>query len=255
MTVKKTRIRLDVKIVELGLSDAEREAQALIMAGHVFVNDQKQDKPGTLVKDSDSIRVKGKSRFVSRGGDKLFGAAIDLGCEALFQGATVLDCGASTGGFTDCSLQLGAKKVYAIEMGFNQLDWKLKSDPRVDSRESTDIRDIKSVLDEDISLVLADLSFNSLDRTLKSMKQAVRAHSVSYLLLVKPQFELDSSVIPALGVVHDPVLQTEALEKVRLAMAREGIELLKSVASRVKGTKGNQEIFVLGMTKPLEKPV
>lgn len=245
MTVKKARIRLDVKIVELGFAKDLREASALIMAGQVLVNDQKEDKPGTLVKDEQSVRVKDRSRFVSRGGDKLFGAVEDLRIHQLFQDQVVLDCGASTGGFTDCALQLGARKVYAIEMGFNQLDWKLKSDPRVISRESTDIREFKAPIDPDIGLVLADLSFNSLDRTVKAMRRAVPRHPVHFLLLVKPQFELEVTMIPEGGVVEDPALRNKALMKARAAIEREGLELLTSVDSRIQGREGNQEIFVL----------
>ena len=246
MTVKKAKIRLDVKIVELGLAKDIKEALALIMAGDVSVSDQKEDKPGRLLKGDEAIRVKERSRFVSRGGDKLWGAVEDLEIAGFFEGAVVLDCGSSTGGFTDCSLQLGARKVYAIEMGFNQLDWKLKTDGRVVSMESTDIRVLKEALDSEVAIVLADLSFNSLDRTLKSMRKAVPQHPVHYLLLVKPQFELSSSLIPEAGVVNDPALREVALDKVRRAMEREGICLLTAVDSRIRGREGNQEIFVWG---------
>lgn len=246
MTVKKPKIRLDVKIVDLGLAKDLKESQALVMAGEVTVGGQKEDKPGTLVKADALIRVKTQSRFVSRGGDKLLGALEDLGLGDKIQGAVVCDCGASTGGFTDCALQLGARKVYAIEMGFNQLDWKLKSDERVVSMESTDIRDLKEPLDSQINLVLADLSFNSLDRTIKAMRKMVPEAEVLFLLLVKPQFELETKFIPVGGVVADPKLRDEALKKVRAAMQREGIDFLSAVDSRVKGKTGNQEIFVLG---------
>ncbi|MES2746279.1 MAG: TlyA family RNA methyltransferase [Bdellovibrionota bacterium] len=248
MTMKKGKIRLDVKIVELGFAQDLKEASALIMAGEIFVNEQKEDKPGYLVKPEQIVRAKNRSRFVSRGGDKLWGAAEDLALTDSFGGAVVLDCGASTGGFTDCSLQLGAKQVYAIEMGFNQLDWKLKTDARVISMESTDIRDLKEPLTSEISIVLADLSFNSLDRTLKAIRKITPHYPVSYLLLVKPQFELEVSLIPTGGVVNDPSLREKALEKVRAAMEREGISLQKAVNSRLKGREGNQEIFVLGQS-------
>lgn len=251
MTVKKPRIRLDVKIVGLGLAKDLREAQALIMAGDVTVGEQKQDKPGTLVKPDEAVRVRARSRFVSRGGDKLLGAIEDLGLEAHFHEAIVLDCGASTGGFTDCALHFGAGKVYAIEMGFNQLDWKLKTDERVVSMESTDIRTLKEPLDPGIRIVLADLSFNSLDRTVKAMRKAVPAADVFFLLLVKPQFELEVKLVPEGGVVQDPRLRDEALAKARAAMEREGIELLSAVDSRVKGREGNQEIFVWGRAKTM----
>ncbi|RYZ50006.1 MAG: TlyA family rRNA (cytidine-2'-O)-methyltransferase, partial [Proteobacteria bacterium] len=129
IAVKKTKIRLDVKIVEAGLVKDLAEATARIMAGDVTVDEQRQDKPGTLIKDGQKIHLRERSRFVSRGGDKLWGAIEDLKIASHFDGATVLDCGASTGGFTDCALLMKAKKVYALELGFNQLDWKLRTDP------------------------------------------------------------------------------------------------------------------------------
>lgn len=242
--MKKTKIRLDVKIVEAGLVKDLAEATARIMAGDVTVDEQRQDKPGTLIKDGQKIHLRERSRFVSRGGDKLWGAIEDLKIASHFDGATVLDCGASTGGFTDCALLMKAKKVYALELGFNQLDWKLRTDPRVVSMESTDIRKLDNPLDPEISIVLADLSFNSLDRTLSGMRAAVSAPEVFFLLLVKPQFELESTVIPETGVVNDSGLLKAALEKARSAIERENMELLSHVDSRVRGREGNQEIFV-----------
>lgn len=242
--MKKSKIRLDVKIVEAGWAKDLAEAGAFIMAGDVFVDEQRQDKPGTLIKDGQKLRMRERSRFVSRGGDKLWGAVEDLKIASFFDGATVLDCGASTGGFTDCALLLKAEKVYALDIGFNQLDWKLRTDPRVVSMESTDIRKLDQPLDRAISIVLADLSFNSLDRTLKAMREAVSAPSVYFLLLVKPQFELASEVIPQAGVVDDPALLQAALSKAKAAIEREGMELLSAVDSRVRGREGNQEIFV-----------
>ncbi|MBC7662105.1 MAG: TlyA family RNA methyltransferase [Chitinophagaceae bacterium] len=242
--MKKTKLRLDVKIVDEGLAKDLLEARALIMAGDVFVDEQRQDKPGTLIKNIQKVRIKSRSRFVSRGGDKLWGAVEDLGIAAYFEGATVLDCGASTGGFTDCSLQLKAAKVYALDVGFNQLDWKLRTDPRVVSMESTDIRALEHSLDAAITIVLADISFNSLDRTLKAMRTAVPGASVYFLLLVKPQFELEATIVPEAGVVNDPLLLEAALGKAKTAIEREGMELLAAVDSRVRGREGNQEIFV-----------
>lgn len=242
--MKKSKIRLDVKIVQEGLVEDVAEAAALIMAGDVFVDEQRQDKPGTLIKETQKVRMRQRSRFVSRGGDKLWGAIEDLKIASFFVGATVLDCGASTGGFTDCVLQLHAAKVYALDIGFNQLDWKLRTDPRVISMESTDIRKLDQPLDDQISIVLADLSFNSLDRTFKAMREAVAGPSVYFLLLVKPQFELESQVIPDGGVVNDPLLLKAALSKAKIAIEREGMELLSAVDSRVRGREGNQEIFV-----------
>lgn len=242
--MKRPKIKLDVRIVRDGLANDLAEARALIMAGKVVVGDQRIDKPGTPVAEDESVRIKGQRRFVSRGGDKLWGAVEDLGLQGRFQDAVVLDCGASTGGFTDCSLQLGARKVYALDVGFNQLAWSLRSDPRVVVREGCDIRDVDAVIDESLSIVLADISFNSLDRLLPAIRNAVPAQGVDYLLLCKPQFELVGELVPEGGVVNDPSLRAQALAIVETAMAREGLVIQSSVESRLKGREGNQEIFV-----------
>src|SRR6478735_3134670 len=157
---KKDKYRLDERLVSLGLMGDLTEARALIMAGQVLVDEQRIDKPGHLVRDGQNLRLKDQKRFVSRGGEKLWGAVHDLGLAASLQGATVLDCGASTGGFTDCCLQLGAKKVYALDVGHNQLAWKLRTDPRVVVREQCDIRQVVGIIDETIDFVVADISFN-----------------------------------------------------------------------------------------------
>jgi len=242
---KKDKYRLDDRLISLGLVGDLTEARALIMAGQVLVDEQRIDKPGQLVRDGQNLRLKDQKRFVSRGGDKLWGAIQDLGLESMLVDATVLDCGASTGGFTDCCLQLGAKKVYALDVGHNQLAWKLRTDARVQVKEQCDIRQVNEIIDESIDFVVADISFNSVDRLLPALCAAVPARAVHFLILVKPQFELSAEAVPAGGVVEDDASRQLALDIALLAMQREGLEFLKSVDSRVTGREGNREIFVL----------
>jgi 23S rRNA (cytidine1920-2'-O)/16S rRNA (cytidine1409-2'-O)-methyltransferase len=242
---KKDKYRLDERLVALGLVGDLAEARALIMAGQVLVDEQRMDKPGQPVRDGQNLRLKDQKRFVSRGGDKLWGAIQDLGLSSMVAGATVLDCGASTGGFTDCCLQLGANKVYALDVGHNQLAWKLRTDPRVVVKEQCDIRQVTEVIDDAINFVVADISFNSVDRLLPALCAAVPSHAVHFLILVKPQFELAADAVPVGGVVADDASRQAALNIALQAMQREGLEFLKSVDSQVTGREGNREIFVL----------
>jgi 23S rRNA (cytidine1920-2'-O)/16S rRNA (cytidine1409-2'-O)-methyltransferase len=242
---KRDKYRLDERLVALGLVGDLAEARALIMAGQVLVDEQRMDKPGQPVRDGQNLRLKDQKRFVSRGGDKLWGAIQDLGLSSMVAGATVLDCGASTGGFTDCCLQLGAKKVYALDVGHNQLAWKLRTDARVVVKEQCDIRQVTEVIDHEINFVVADISFNSVDRLLPALCAAVPSHAVHFLILVKPQFELAADAVPVGGVVADDASRQAALNIALQAMQREGLEFLKSVDSQVTGREGNREIFVL----------
>ncbi len=247
---KKDKYRLDERLIALGLALDVVEARALIMAGQVLVDEQRVDKPGQMVREAQNLRLKEQKRFVSRGGDKLWGAIHDLGIAHLFLGATVLDCGASTGGFTDCSLQLGAAKVYALDVGHNQLAWKLRTDPRVVVQEQCDIREVSGIIDHSINIAVADISFNSLDRLLPALRAAVPAKAVHFLLLVKPQFELSADEVPVGGVVEDDASRQSALTIAQRAIKREGLEFLQSVDSQVSGREGNREIFVLAKTSP-----
>ena len=183
---KNEKYRLDERLFALGLVADLSEARALIMAGQVLVDEQRQDKPGQFVSNGQNLRLKDQKRFVSRGGDKLWGAVQGLKLSKIFDKAVVLDCGASTGGFSDCALQLGAEKVYALDVGYNQLDWRLRTDSRVVPMERCDIRQVNKIIDEKISIALADISFNSLDRLLPALRAAVPAVGVHFILLVKP---------------------------------------------------------------------
>ncbi len=242
---KKDKKRLDQRLLEVGLAHDLQEAQRLIMAGQVLVDEQRWDKPGQAVSLASHVRLKQQRRFVSRGGEKLWGAVEDFNIKDLFLDAVVLDCGASTGGFTDCALHLGARKVYALDVGYNQLAWKLRTDARVVVMEETDIRDLPGPIDLATTLVLADISFNSLDRLLPAICRAVPLEGVTFLLLVKPQFELHAHEIPEGGIVSDEDSRLKALAISRAALEREGLQLLGHAESRVEGREGNREIFVL----------
>jgi len=244
--VKQTKkMRLDQRLIQLGLAEHADKAAALIMAGQVLVDDQPGTKAGQLVSSEAVVRLRGQRRFVSRGGDKLWGAIHDFAIVQQIKDAVVMDIGSSTGGFTDCCLQLGASKVYAVDIGTNQLAWKLRQDPRVVVCEQTDVRDLPGSVDPFINLVVADISFNSLDRLLPNISQVVSHRGVHFLLLVKPQFELSPESVPIGGVVDRPELQTLAMEKVKYRLEQLGLLFLGFRSARLKGRTGNQEIFVL----------
>lgn len=257
MNAKTTKQKLDSLLVSQGLAPELKEARALIMAGQVLVDEQRVDKPGTWILASAQVRLKNHSRFVSRGGDKLWGAVEDLGVASLFKDSVVLDCGASTGGFSDCALQLGARTVYAVEIGFNQLAWKLRSDPRMRIFEQTDIRTVGRVLDPEISVVVADISFNSLSRMVPAICSVVPDFPapLHFILLVKPQFELESEEVPAGGVVNDDCSRQTALERAQLAVEKEGFQVRGHVPSRLLGREGNREIFLYAERRVSERKV
>ena len=237
--------RLDLLLVEKGIVEDLHTANRLIMAGRVVVGDQRVDKPGQRVSREAPIRLKDDgSKFVSRGGDKLFSALKDLGLQDIMQDAHVLDVGASTGGFTDCCLQSGAKRVIALDVGVGQLAWELRSDARVTSLERTDLREFDPGLYPPIDVVVADVSFNSLARLAPAFRRAAPVPGTPFILLVKPQFELGREDVPQGGIVLDQGLRQKALDIVREAMTAVGLDVIASVDSRVSGRRGNQEIFL-----------
>ena len=235
--------RLDLMLVERGLADTLTSAQALVMAGKVLVNDQRVDKSGSLVHADDTLRVKEASKFVSRGGDKLAAALVDLHLSESLLGLVVLDVGASTGGFTHCCLERGAKQVIALDVGSNQLAWELRTDPRVTVLEQTNIRDFVPAEHPPVQFVVADISFNSLARLAPALKEAAPGLGVHFLLLVKPQFELARELIPDGGVVLDPGLRAAAAEQVAAAFAAVGLTGGVTIDCRLAGRAGNQELF------------
>ncbi len=236
--------RLDDLLVDLGWADNRAKAQALVMTGKVLVAEQRADKPAALVPVDAPIRVKDMSAYVSRGGEKLAGALADFALEGWIPGQVGLDIGASTGGFTDCLLQHGATKVVALDVGTNQLAWKLRSDSRVVVREQTDIRDLAPEDVRDNTFVVADISFQSLARLLTPILNITRRPGLRYLLLVKPQFELPRENVPTGGVVADATMQAHAVARVLKECEDLGIKEVTAKPCRVLGRSGNQEYFI-----------
>ncbi len=244
MKEKNKKISLLNLMIQRGLAVNEDQARGLIMAGQVIVDDQRVDKPGKLISSLAQLRVKGQNPYVSRGGAKLAGAVADLGLASEFNNSVVLDVGASTGGFTDCSLQLGARYVYAVDVGTNQLAWKLRNHPRIKSMEKTDIRTFESCIDSEISIVVADVSFTSLSNVLPSILRASPKSGVRYLLLIKPQFELDPSLVPVGGIVADEGLRQLAVNHVIATLAHLRFLNPTVIESKVAGRNGNKEVFI-----------
>lgn len=236
------KLRLDERLVADGLAESRAKAQALIMSGVVVVDGAVIDKPGTRVTVEAAIELRASgSRFVSRGGDKLAGALEDLGVDPA--GRTCLDVGASTGGFTDCLLQAGARRVFAVDVGYGQLDAKLRGDARVVVLERTNARALEPAqIPEPIDLVVADLAFISLRLVVPAIASV--APAAEWLLLVKPQFEVGREQVGKGGVVRDDALRTAAVDSVRDACATLGWAELARVDSRVHGPKGNREVFL-----------
>jgi 23S rRNA (cytidine1920-2'-O)/16S rRNA (cytidine1409-2'-O)-methyltransferase len=238
------RKRLDVLLVERGLAGSRQKAQAMILAGEVRVSGQRADKSGATFPADASIEIAARAlRYASRAGEKLQGALRDFGVSPANR--TCLDAGSSTGGFTDCLLQHGAARIYAVDVTANQLAWKLQRDPRVVPLEMN-VRHLKPKdLPERPSLVTADLSFISLTKVLPALAAAAQENA-EFLLLVKPQFELERGEVGAGGIVRDPRLQERAVERVRKAAEACGISMKAVQPSRLPGAEGNQEFFLYG---------
>lgn len=242
--MKTPRRRVDRLVVERGLVPTREKARRLILAGDVLVGDSPIDKPGTLVDEDASIRLRRRPKpFVGRGGEKLEGALDALGLEV--GGFHVLDVGASTGGFTDCLLQRGARKVVALDVGKGQLDWKLYSDPRVRAMDEVNARHLRvEDFPEPFDLVTADVSFISLTKVMPALAPLLRPEG-RLLLLVKPQFELRPEDVGKGGLVRDAKLHYRAIETVALAAEALGLAVLDVVPSPITGATGNREFFLL----------
>lgn len=239
MKIKK---RLDVLLVEQGHADTRTKAQAIIMSGLVYVEGQKADKPGTSYEENVTIEVRsGSCPYVSRGGLKLEKALHDFGVDPT--GYVCSDSGASTGGFTDCLLQQGARKVFAIDVGYGQLDWKIRSDPRVVVMERTNVRYVTpEQLGEPLDLSVIDVSFISLKIVLPVIKTFLK-NDGQVLCLIKPQFEAGKEKVGKKGVVRDPAVHKEVLDNFVALTQQIGFTILGLTFSPVKGPEGNIEFL------------
>ena len=238
--------RLDLILVERELFETREKAKREIMAGNVIVNEQVETKAGTMFMDNDKlkIRIKDKLKYVSRGGLKLEKAIKTWNLD--FKDKLVLDIGASTGGFTDCALQNGAKYVYSVDVGKNQLDWKLRNDERVLSLEEMHIKDLKQedINNEKVNFIVIDVSFISLTKVIPYFKKFL-AKTGKIVMLVKPQFEVGREKIGRNGVVENEEYHDEAIKKIISFSKEGGYELLGVEDSPIRGTKGNKEFLML----------
>lgn len=243
--------RLDVLLVQKGLAPSREKAKTMIMEGNVFVDNQREDKAGTFFDPSVNIEIHGNTlRYVSRGGLKLEKAMAQFGIT--LDDKVCMDIGASTGGFTDCMLQNGAKKVYAVDVGYGQFAWKLRQDPRVVCMEKTNIR---YVTPEDIGDALnfasVDVSFISLTKVLGPAKELLKDGG-QMVCLIKPQFEAGKDKVGKKGVVRDPAVHKEVIERVILFAKSIGFGILHLDYSPIKGPEGNIE-YLLYITKDQTK--
>ena len=236
------KIRLDIALVEQGLCASREQAQRAVMAGEVRLGDRVLTKSSVMVEPDAALTVATPPKYVGRGGLKLEGALDHFGVDA--SGVVALDIGASTGGFTDCLLQRGAAKVYAIDVGHGQLAWKIRNDPRVIVRENLNARYLqRSDIPEPIALCVADVSFISLTLILPSAFELLTPTGV-ILALIKPQFELQAEDVGRGGIVSDPALHAKATQKIEEFVAARGHQVVGIAPSVITGTDGNQEFFV-----------
>ncbi|HEV2288759.1 MAG TPA: TlyA family RNA methyltransferase [Candidatus Acidoferrales bacterium] len=239
---KNAKKRIDLLLVQRGLADSRQRAQAMIIAGEVRVDDRPVKKASETVAEDARIEIFGRgSKYASRGGFKLEGALGDSGMSV--EGLTCADIGSSNGGFTDCLMQRGAKRVYAVDVNTKQLDWKLRQDPRVTAIEKN-ARFLKpDDLGEAVEFVVVDVSFISVAKLMDAVVSFAGPGAV-FLILVKPQFELEKKLVGKGGIVRDAALHKQAIVSVSGAAERAGLKVLGVFPSRVTGAEGNQEYFL-----------
>ena len=241
------KTRLDVALVERGLADTRAAAQRLVMAGLVFSNERRLDKAGHGVDADTPIDVRGQPHpYVSRGGLKLEKALDHFAIPV--DGRIALDVGASTGGFTDCLLQRGAAKVYAVDVGTNQLAWKLRGDTRVVSMEKTNIRAVtRAAIPEPIELIVCDASFIGL-RTALPAALALATQGAHLVALIKPQFEVGNGRVGKGGIVREPELHQEVCDTIQTWLGEQpGWRVLGVTESPITGAEGNKEFLIAGV--------
>jgi 23S rRNA (cytidine1920-2'-O)/16S rRNA (cytidine1409-2'-O)-methyltransferase len=233
--------RLDQLLVDRGLVDTRHKGQALILAGSVLVNKQKIDKPGRMVAVDSEIEILGSMPFVSRGGFKLDAALTTFGLDV--KGKIAIDIGASTGGFTDCLLQRGAARVYAVDVGATQLAWRIRTDPRVVVKDQTNARYLTpSDLPELCDLAVCDVSFISVTLIAPVIPALLQPHG-EMVILIKPQFEVGRDDVGKGGIVRDPLLHQGACDKVRGAIEALGYRT-QLMESPIAGAEGNKEFLL-----------
>ena len=241
--VKEKKERLDVLLVKRGLMPSREKAKAVIMAGEVFVDNQREDKAGQTFPESVQIEVRGKKmKYVSRGGLKLEKAIDNFDFD--LKDKITMDIGASTGGFTDCMLQNGAKKVYSIDVGYGQLAWKLRNDPRVVNLERTNMRKVtREQVPDEIDFFSVDVSFISLKLILPVARQLM-SENAQAVCLIKPQFEAGREKVGKKGVVRDPAVHVEVVRKIFDFCLENGFDVLNLDYSPIKGPEGNIEYLI-----------
>jgi 23S rRNA (cytidine1920-2'-O)/16S rRNA (cytidine1409-2'-O)-methyltransferase len=244
MSDKIKKIRLDLLLVDRGICQTRERARALIMSGAVLVGETKMDKAGTLVSPDAEIRIEGEDNpYVSRGGLKLKGAltAFDINVRDLI----ALDVGASTGGFTDCLLQEGVQKVYAIDVGYGQLAWKLRTDERVVNLERTNVRYFQgSEIKDTIDLATIDASFISLRLVIPAVQRLLKKDDAILLALIKPQFEAGRDEVEKHGVIRNPEVHERIIEGIKTFCGELGLSVVGVCESPLTGPKGNREFFI-----------
>lgn len=235
--------RLDILVYEKGFAESREKAKAIIMAGQVYVDNQKADKCGTSYDETANIEVRGSVlKYVSRGGLKLEKAIDNFGLD--LNGAVAMDIGASTGGFTDCMLQNGAKKVYSIDVGYGQLAWKLRTDERVVNLERTNMRKVtREQVPDPIDFFSVDVSFISL-RLILPVARELMAQNAQAVCLIKPQFEAGREKVGKKGVVRDPSVHVEVVRGIYDFCLQSGFEVLNLDFSPIKGPEGNIEYLI-----------
>jgi len=240
---KTGKVRLDRLLVERRLVDSRERAQAMIIAGQIMANDQKQVKAGALVPVDAEIRILGQQLpYVSRGGLKLEAAIREF--KVTVEGKTAIDVGASTGGFTDCLLQHGAKKVYAVDVGYAQLAWKLRQDKRIVVMERVNIRHMEpSLIQEPVDIAVIDVSFISLRKVIPSVLPVLRTHS-EIIALIKPQFEVGREHVGKGGIVRDDASRIEAVQTVKKMFDETGFDVKGVIPSPITGQDGNVEFLI-----------
>jgi len=232
--------RLDVALTERGIAPSREKARAFILAGDVSVDGQTETRAGTMVAAGAALALSQPARFVSRGGEKLDHALTAFGIDVT--GRVAMDVGASTGGFTDCLLQRGAARVYAIDVGYGQLDQRLRADERVVVMERTHMRDLAS-LPEQPDLATADVSFISLTKVLPAVVALLRP-GADIIALVKPQFEAERDEVSRRGVVSDPLVHASVIGRVAWWCVNNGLRIRGLTASPLRGPAGNKEFFL-----------